>query len=93
MGQTQKISMNNTSIWYGVGFTSVTLHNTEIVRFSSLKIFLDSGGYQTHTTKTRMNQVSNQERLGYRVFQKDFEWFVDFRGETIPFKDGMVLER
>lgn len=54
-------------------------------------IRLDSGGYRTATTKRAMNQASNQDRLGFRVFQKAGEWFVTWQGRDIPFADQMVL--
>ena len=46
---------------------------------------LDDGGWATSTTKTRMNQASRQFGLGYRVFQKDYDWFIEVNGEVIPF--------
>jgi hypothetical protein len=40
-----------------------------------------------------MNQASNQFGLGYQVYQKDWQWYVDFDGQTIDFHDGMELTR
>jgi len=37
-----------------------------------------------------MNQASNEYDLGYQVFQKKGKWFVDFKGDTIPF-EGKTL--
>lgn len=74
-------------------FTVVQYHTTDVVKFSSTIIQLNSGGFHTTTTKVRMNQTSNQFGLGYNVFQKDFEWFVKFNGKTYHFYDDMVLER
>lgn len=48
-------------------------------------IVLNTGGWKTATTKTRMNQAANEFELGYQVFQKNHEWFVTWRGETLPF--------
>ena len=66
---------------------------TIVVVFDRESIKLDSGGWHTATTKLRMNQVSNQYDLGYLVFQIKGEWFVEYRGEDIPFYDGMILRR
>lgn len=66
-------------------------HSTEVVRATATIVTLDSGGYRTHTTKTRMNQAANQYGLGYQVFQKDFEWFVGYHGAVHPFQDGMTF--
>lgn len=54
-------------------------------------IRLNSGNWRTATTKRAMNQASNQDALGFSVFQKAREWFVTWRGETVPFEDGMFL--
>jgi len=75
------------------GMTKVIFHQTAVVKWDHNFIVLDSGGWLTNTTKTRMNQASNQFRLGFQVFQKDFEWFVRFRGEVLEFDDEMLMER
>ena len=66
---------------------SVVYHNTEVVRVDATSITLNSGGYKTATTKTRMNQAANQFDLGYQVNQERGVWFVRHRGNVIPF-DG-----
>ena len=75
------------------GLTAVRYHYTDVVKWDRDVIILDSGGWQTVTTKRRMNQVSDAHNLGFRVYQRDFEWFVDFKEKTLPFYDGMRLER
>lgn len=72
---------------------NVTYHRTVVVSYNDRFITLDSGGYQTVTTKRRMNEASVTFGLGYQVFQVNFSWFVKFNGETIPFEDGMILAR
>ena len=93
MAQTQTIGTHKTTVSTDNGVTSVVYHSTPVVKFNHLEIILDSGGWETNTTKNRMNQASNQFNLGYRVYQKDFEWFVEYYGQTIEFQDGMVLDR
>lgn len=94
MGQTQTVSKNNTVLFTDDnGMMVCKLHQTDVVKWDHEKIILKSGGWQTVTTKTRMTQVSNQFNLPFGVFQRDFEWFVDWKGEEIPFEDGMVLTR
>jgi len=39
-----------------------------------------------------MNQASNQDGLGFKVYQRNYDWFVDFNGNTLPFADNMVLQ-
>jgi hypothetical protein len=98
MTQMQTVSKNNTTIWTSmhngpVQQTCITLHSTTVVQFDHLHIKLNSGGWRTVTTKTRMNQASNQFGLGYRVYQKNYDWFVDYQGHQYPFFDGMTIDR
>lgn len=93
MAQQQILGKGNTTVSTSDGFTKVTFHNTEVVKYNEDKIVLDSGGWMTATTKTRMNQASNQFGLGYRVFQKKGDWFVHHKGKDINFSDDMVLMR
>lgn len=63
----------------------VQYHATRVVEWDEYEIELNTGGYRTATTKLRMNQTSDQYGLGFRVFQKDFRWFAEFRGNTVIF--------
>lgn len=95
MSQQTKLGSHKTSVFTdSEGFTNVVYHSTQVVRFSQIKdrIILNSGGYRTNTTKTRINQASNQFRLGFTVSQEKFNWFVtNAIGETLPFSDNMIL--
>ena len=93
MPQTQTIGKTATSVYTEDGYTTVRYHATEVVQFNSELIVLNSGGWDTATTKNRMNQASHQFGLDYRVFQKDFDWFVDFKNQTLEFFDGIELVR
>lgn len=73
------------------GTMSVELHGTEVVRFRGRHILLNSGGHRTVTTKRRMNEVSKFFGLGFTVSQTRGEWHVNFKGKSIPFRDGMKL--
>lgn len=67
-------------------------HKTAVVIVNADKtIRLDSGGWKTSTTKRAMNQASNQDELGFLVFQRAGEWFVTWQGRDMPFADGMIL--
>lgn len=85
MAQTQTLGTHKTVLFVEDGWTKVIYHQTCIVKWNDKQIVLNNGGYYTATTKTRMNQASNQFDLGYRVYQKDFEWFVDYKGQTFEF--------
>ncbi len=69
----------------------IKYHTTIVVRICRGSVLLDSGGWETVTTKRRMNQASDEFDLGFYVFQKNFEWFVSYKGEDIPFESGMEL--
>lgn len=75
------------------GYRTIFYHDTAVVRFNSNEIILNDGGWKTLTTKTRMNQVSKNYGLGYQVFQKNHDWFVEYRGQVIPYSSGMRLRR
>ncbi len=67
------------------GITRVTYHNTVVVAFDHTAIVLDTGGWQTPTTKRRMNDTALHYGLDYAVYQRNFKWYIGYRGETIPF--------
>lgn len=93
MSQQHKLGTTATTVSTSDGMTRVTFYHTDVVRFNAEKIILDSGGWKTATTKTRMNQASNQFDLGFSVFQKDHEWFVEVDGKPFVFVDGMEIAR
>lgn len=69
------------------GSISVELHGHRVITFQqNSTIVLDSAGYQTTTTKDRLNRYTPNS---VRVFQDDFEWYVRVDGEEYRFNDGM----
>ena len=93
MPQVQRISRNNTKVARFGNRTVVTLHRTDIVDYDAEEIRLDTGGWNTATTRTRMNQVSNQEGLGYQVGIRNGLLHVRWNGEDIPFSRTISLSR
>ena len=86
----------NTKVHNDDEYLIVTLHNTNVfvVDKKAGTIALSSGGWQTVTTKQRINQASDEYHCGFSVYQKDFEWYVTLKdGNTVPFVDGMKLDR
>lgn len=74
--------------------THVRYHNTDVVSFDADAITLRTGGWQTATTKLRMNQASNQFGLRYHVYAKKGCWFIDTGYSMIPFcAETMVFQR
>jgi len=71
----------------------VRYHNTDVVKFTPKTITLNTGGWKTNTTKTRMNQASNQYGLGFSVSQVKGVWYVSHKGKKIPFKGNTLKLR
>jgi hypothetical protein len=76
----------------GAGCSFVFLHGNKIAEVGENFIRLFDGGWQSNTTKSRLNAILSAHGLpGERIFQKNFEWFVNQVGGPIPFFDGMRL--
>lgn len=95
MPNMHKIGTHHTTLETdALGRTRVTYHSTAIVLFDRTTITLDTGGWNTVTTKNRMNQAANQFNLGFGVYQRHGEWFVDYEGYVVPFNsERLVLTR
>ena len=87
------VGSHKTSVIMEDNVLLITYHSTIVVKVSDDELILNSGGYQTNTTKRRMNQASLQYQLGFSVYQSDFCWYVAYNGDIIPFKDNMILKR
>ena len=88
-------SGSNTSVSYNesTNCSSIYLHGHQIATFDhNLKaVKLSSCGYETVTTKSRLNAILQEVKYGCSVFQKNFNWFVSYRDQTASFWDGMIL--
>ena len=55
-------------------------------------MLLFDGGWQSNTTKSRLNALCYEFATGYKVFQKNWDWFVaDFHNNAVDFVDGIEL--
>ncbi len=74
----------------------VFLHGNHIATYNyALKeLELYDGGWQSVTTKSRLNALCYEFATGFSVFQKNWDWFVsDFQSKTIkPFCDGLIVD-
>ena len=88
-------SGSNTQVNYNsnTNCSSIYLHGHLIATFDhNLKaVKLSSCGYQTNTTKSRLNALLEEVKWGCKVFQKNFDWFVSYNNQTQSFFDGMIL--
>lgn len=94
MAQTSRLGTVATTVRTERDSTVIRYHSTDIVSFNAGTVRLCNNGYFTNTTRTRMNQASQQFRLGFEVYQKDWAWYVKLpNGVTVDFTDGMVFNR
>lgn len=86
-------SSGNTSVVLGWENTKdVYLHGNRIATVSPNQIQIFDGGWQSVTTKSRLNALLDEFSYGSRVFQKNFEWFLSNRnGLTVDFESGMTV--
>ena len=86
---------SNTSVVYNefTNCSQVRLHGHLICTFdhNTQAVKLDSCGYETVTTKSRLNAILEEVKYGAKVFQKNWNWFVSFNNQTVDFVDGMIL--
>jgi len=84
--------LDNTEVISCTHVSDVYLHGNLIARIGETYIELFDGGWQTVTTKSRLNAILAAHGCpGEYVFQKNFQWFVQYDGAPIPFFSGMRL--
>ena len=95
-------SKDNTSVIIDDNVSKVYLHGNLIAEIDDVSLKLYDGGYQSQTTKSRLNALLSE--FGYTcgtkrefIFQKQYEWFIQMFDltekamRTIPFSNGMRL--
>ena len=88
----------NTSVHFEeeTGISVVRLHGNKIAEVGDTFIRLFDGGFQSVTTKSRLNAILQEHGdKGDRVFQKAFNWFVSMNTvqglTTVPFFSSCLL--
>ena len=88
-------SSSNTRVEFNesTNCSSVFLHGHNIATFDhgTQSVRLSSCGWETVTTKSRLNAILDEVATGAGIFQKQFEWFLNSGGRTVDFFDGMIL--
>lgn len=90
MPQQTKLGKGHTTVAMREGTTHVTYYNTIVCAFNDKRITLDNGGWVTASTRTRMNQASQQFGLGYHVHIANGAMIAVYNGKQHPFV-GQVL--
>ena len=89
--------LDNTEVVCCSNVSDVFLHGNLIARIGETWIELFDGGWQTTTTKSRLNAILEANGCGgERVFQKKGQWWVTINNgrdnfATLPFFSGMRL--
>ena len=90
-------SKDNTKVMYSPSrdVSCVYLHHNLIATIDSETVEVYDGGWQSVTTKSRLNAIINSLCDGYNqgIFQKKFEWFIMDNDETVEFEHGYTFER
>ena len=86
---------SNTTVTYNefTNCSQVLLHGHQICTFdhNTQAVKLDSCGYETTTTKSRLNAILEETFYGCKVVQKNWNWFVSKYNKTVDFVDGMII--
>ena len=90
-------SNSNTFVDYNsnTDCSTIVLHRTAIAVYDhkNQALKLNSGGYTTNTTKSRLNAILDELMYGAKVFQKNWDWYLSYNNQTVDFWDGMILSQ
>ena len=88
-------SNSNTFVDYNsnTNCSTVVLHRTAIAVYdhNTQALKLNTGGWHSVTTKSRLNAILSELKCGFRVFQKNFDWYLSTNNQTVDFWDNMIL--
>ena len=85
---------SNTTVITEDDISTVMLHGNHIATYNhnTKELTLFDGGWQSNTTKSRLNALCNEFAMGFGVFQKNWNWFVsDFSDNKKEFADGITV--
>jgi len=71
----------------------VRLHGNKIAEVTDDSMTIFDGGWQTTTTKSRLNALINEfcNAVTDGVFQKNYQWFVTDNNVTKEFTNGYIF--
>lgn len=92
----KEFKLANTMVTHQDGVAFVFLHGNNIAQIGDNFIRLFDGGWQSNTTKSRLNAILRVHgEPGDCVFQKKWEWFVQMNTaqglSVVPFFNSMKL--
>ena len=90
--ENKDLKVANSEVISYTNSSDVYLHGNLIARIGETWMELFDCGYQTKTTKSRLNALLQAFGMeGEYIFQKNFQWFINYNGAPIPFFNGMRL--
>lgn len=86
-------SSGNTQVVTNEGLSTVYLHGNKIALVDNTSVTVFDGGWQTVTTKSRLNAIINEfcNAMTDGVFQKAGLWYVKDNNEVKDFHSGYVF--
>ena len=86
-------SLSNTAVVTEDGVSTVRLHGNKIAEIGEDFVRVFDGGWQSNTTKSRLNAIINEFCNAYTdgVFQKQFEWFISDNKVIHEFVNGYTF--
>ena len=89
----QDFCYSNTMVTHEGRDAHVYLHGNHIATVGDTFLTIFDGGWQSNTTKSRLNALINEFCNAYTdgVFQKNFEWFISTAAGTVEFENGFTF--
>ena len=81
----------NTQVINIEGVSFVYLFDNLIAMVGDTWLELFDAGYQTATTKSRLNAILSEHGNSEYIYQKNFQWFLSTKYGDVPFVNGMRL--
>ena len=89
VAKSRVVAPNTVEYFKRDGTRVIRLHNTDILIFTpDGKITLNSSGWYTQTTKSRLNTFLPPN---LRITQQKGLWYLHFNNQSYLFKDGMQI--
>jgi len=85
---------SNTTVITVDDISTVMLHGNQIATYfhDTKELQLFDGGWQSNTTKSRLNALCAEFAMGFGVFQKNWNWFIsDFSNDKKEFDNGITV--
>ena len=91
----KNFSSGNTTVRAFRESVDVYLHGNHIASLDTAthKLTIKDGGWQSVTTKSRLNALLDEFAPSMGIFQKDWVWYLSDRlsGSVVPFISGMTV--